>query len=175
VLSEPAEVNGFHLSEYATFFSVRVPGIRPPVALLMRLNVEQLSRVRGRQGQGQGQGSTVAVATPAGLQLTQQQAPPPAPFVDRDVADDLGTLYTAEVKNALVDAMLENSASLRIQPNEFLIVAARDSAPVDQLLPSDRVDYRTLMFRIKGADLSAYQAGQITIDEARKRVTVEEE
>jgi hypothetical protein len=52
-------------------------------------------------------------------------------------------------------------------------VAARDNEGRDTLAPQDPLEeVVTMIYRIKGADLIAYRAGQISRDEARKRVQV---
>jgi hypothetical protein len=82
--------------------------------------------------------------------------------------------YTSEVKEALIDAMLEGSGTLVIGPEEWLWVAARDNAPRDPLIPGDTTDFSTWIFRVKGSDLSDFRAGRITAEEARTRVEVRE-
>jgi len=82
--------------------------------------------------------------------------------------------YTQEVKSALVDAMIENSLPLSLGPEEWLTVAARDNVPHDPLIPGDKADFSTVIFRVKGGDLLAYRAGRITIDDVRKKVEIRE-
>jgi hypothetical protein len=86
--------------------------------------------------------------------------------------DDPGLAYTNEVKNALVDAMIEYGAPIPIADTEWLTIAARDSD--DSRLSGDLYDVSTIILRIRGADLSAYRARQISRDEALKRVDVRE-
>jgi hypothetical protein len=96
--------------------------------------------------------------------------------VDQIVIDDPNEAFTREVKEALVEAMIENSGPIAIGPEEFLAVAARDNARTDRLaVPSDAAsDLHTIMIRVKGSDLAAFREGRITMDEARKRVQVRE-
>jgi hypothetical protein len=92
--------------------------------------------------------------------------PAPAPIADPNL------LYTETVKNALIDAMLEYGGSMTLQPDEWLTVAARDAE--GPLSPAENYDPASLILRVKGSDLSAFQAKQITMEEARKRVEVRE-
>jgi hypothetical protein len=109
-----------------------------------------------------------ANAAPAAL------APTVAPTVP-DVLDDPGVVYTREIQNALIEAMIESSGPLAVADEEWLVVAARDNLPRDPLVPGDTTDFTTMYLRIKGADLSAFHAKRITMEEARKRVRVSDQ
>jgi hypothetical protein len=85
---------------------------------------------------------------------------------------DPNELYTDAVKTALIDAMLKYSAFLKIGADEWLTVAARDSD--GPLMPGQIDDSSTIVLRIKGSDLAAFQAGKLTRDEVLKRVEVKE-
>jgi hypothetical protein len=79
--------------------------------------------------------------------------------------------YRTEVKNQIMDAMLEYSVPLGIRPDEWLTVAARRHDDRPLIAPAD-TDARSVVIRIKGGDLTAYRAGQLTKDEALKRMEV---
>jgi hypothetical protein len=79
--------------------------------------------------------------------------------------------YRSAIRTALVDAMLEHTRGLRIAPNEWLTVAARSSDDRPRLAPADP-EGQTNLLSIKGSDLDAFLAGQITREEAIKRVDV---
>jgi hypothetical protein len=87
-------------------------------------------------------------------------------------ARDPNERYTEAVKNALIDAMLKYSAALKVGPEEWLTVAAQDSE--GPLTPGEVYDASTLVVRVKGSDLSAFQANRITRDEVLKKVEVRE-
>ena len=82
-------------------------------------------------------------------------------------------IYTVAVKDALIDAMLRYSQSLALGADEWLVVAARDRGEPG-VGADDPFDVTTIQLRIKGADLQAFHAGRLTLDEARKRVEVRE-
>ena len=76
------------------------------------------------------------------------------------------------MKDALVDAMLDYSGPMNLQPDEWLTIAARDSeGPV---VPGQLYEAMTIVLRVKGSDLAAYVSKQISRDDARKRVEVRE-
>jgi hypothetical protein len=108
--------------------------------------------------------STVAATTIA----------PAAPPVDPAVIDDPNGAYTREVSVAIVDAMIENSGPLPLGDDEWLTVAARDNIRPDRLVPGDTSNISSIVFRIKGADLAAYRAGRMTLEETRSHVEVKQ-
>jgi hypothetical protein len=85
--------------------------------------------------------------------------------------DDPEEAYRAEVGNALMDAMLDYSRGLSLETGEWLHIAARRHSDDPRLAPTD-TDARTVMIRVRGADLTQFLAGQISRDEARKRMDV---
>jgi hypothetical protein len=107
--------------------------------------------------------------------LPAQTFTPPVAPVDPGVVEDPNEGYTREVKQALVEAMLENSGPIALGPDEWLTVAARGNARMDRLgVGGDTGETHTIMFRVKGSDLAAFRESRITADEARKRVQVRE-
>lgn len=90
--------------------------------------------------------------------------------------EDPNVAYTREVQAAIIEAMIENSGPIGIGPDEWLIIAARDSSRVDRtVVTGDSLDVHTIMFRVKGSDLAAFRAGTLTLDEARGRVQIRED
>jgi hypothetical protein len=100
-------------------------------------------------------------------------ATPAAPQVDPALLIDPNDAYTEEVKAAIVDAMIEYSGALVIGADEWLTVAAKDNEPSTPFAPADP-DAKTILLRAKGADLAAFRAGRLTLEEVRKRVEVRE-
>jgi hypothetical protein len=116
-----------------------------------------------------GVGAQVAAQS---LEVVQPQAAAPAAGQTPAPVADPGELFTKSVATALVDAMLENSGSIVIAPDEWLTVAARDNAQGNRFVASDPSDVTTIVLRVKGSDLAAFQARRLTADEVRKRVEV---
>ena len=100
-----------------------------------------------------------------------------APGTDLDpvpmpILRDPNAAYREAIKLALIDAMLEHSRGINIQPDEWLTVAAhRGDSP---LAPNEIVTSSTLVLRIKGSDLAIYDADRTKKDEIRKRVEARE-
>ena len=109
-----------------------------------------------------------------GSVTTPSQAGPDGPVVNLAVLEDPNGVYTSEVSAAIVDAMIENSGPLPVAENEWLTVAARDNVRPDRLVPGDTSNISSIVFRVSGADLMAFRAGRLTMDEARKRVEIKQ-
>jgi hypothetical protein len=77
--------------------------------------------------------------------------------------------YRAEVKKALIDAMLDQSAALSLADGEWLTVAARGNEDRPRLAPGD-YESPIVQLSVKGSDLAAFQAKQITREEAIARI-----
>ncbi len=194
-LTGEAQVRGFRLDGFGVFFDVEVPALQPTVSWLLRATIvdngnalaqlkafvqkvpdatdrEELQRAlrqlelvmpSSRQRDDPGGARPVAERTNAGSQAA-----------DPLLVADPAAAYTREVKAALIDAMVENSGPLLVANEEWLAVAARDSEPANRLVPGDAYDTTTWVLRIKGADLAAFRAGRLTLQEARSRVEVRE-
>lgn len=155
-----ARAKGFTLDGYGVFFFVEIPALD----LSVMLTVETFEREAQRRLDSQ-------VSNPR--QDSQQQAvvPPAAKDALRNfTSDDPGQKYRDAVKRALIDAMLDNSKNLALQPDEWLTIAARGSE--GGLLTNEILLLRTVVLRVKGSDLADFLAGRLTQDEARQKVEV---
>jgi hypothetical protein len=107
-----------------------------------------------------------------------QAAPAPGSIIARKDLQDpnaVNRAYTHSVQNALIDAMIDYSLPMRLGPEEWLTVGARDNMQRDSLAPPDPYEeVVTILLRIKAADLAAYRAAQIDKDEVRRRVQIRE-
>lgn len=147
-----------------------------------RLEMErQLARIQAQLAPaaapapaGQGQGGRTASAALAAPAAEPAAGAPAAAATPRPAAVtvDPGQVFTEAVASALMDAMLENSGSIIIAPDEWLTVAARDNAQGSRFVASDPSDVLTIVLRVRGSDLEAFQARRLTPDEVRKRVEV---
>jgi hypothetical protein len=77
--------------------------------------------------------------------------------------------YSECVKEALIDAMLDNSRMLPLKPGQTLqlVDIPIDSAVQNQVYSSQS---RKLILSIQGDDLKAFHDGKITRDEAKQRI-----
>ena len=113
-----------------------------------------------------------SATTVANVQAPASGAAPAIPAKDLAILDDPAEAWRREVRSTLIDAMIEN-IGLNIGPDDYIVIAARGVLSSDRLV-ADAGDARTLEFRLKGSDLAAYRAQSITLEEARKRVSIRE-
>jgi hypothetical protein len=89
-----------------------------------------------------------------------------------DPKSDLKSVYFNDITTALVAAILDHGAPIGVGADEWLTVAARESADRG-FVPNDPNDTAmTFILRIKGSDLAALQERRLTKDEARKKVEI---
>ena len=199
---ENAHVRGYPLAGYGVFIDIEVPPLQGTFLLTLRdldqndlglqsalkalkahidaagdTNLQQaLKRVELQVAPVAVSSTTTAAAaaptrgarteTGAPATLTADEAASPDPIlVDPDGA------YHAEVQHQIMEAMLLYSVPLGIGPDEWLTVAARRHDERPLLAPADS-DARTVIIRIRGGDLAAFQAQKLTRDEALKRMDV---
>ena len=112
-------------------------------------------------------GSAAVASDPA----TAAPAPDPATAARDAILDDPVEAFRAEIRDALMNAMLDHGAALRLGPTDLLTLAARGSDDRSVLGPLND-DAQTIMISVTAADLAAYLSGQIGRDEARQRMTV---
>jgi hypothetical protein len=202
LISENARVRGFRLEGYGAFFDVIVPSVEGTMPWALRtldqndlglesslkalkshveaagdVNLEQaLRRVELQvspmmlastgalsRASAAARNVTGAVAGAAGEQA--------APSTPDPVLTDPAEAYRAEVKQALMDAMLDHSTALGIGDDEWLTVAARRNDDRPRLAPADS-EAGTMVIRVRGSDLSAFLARQISREEALQRIEV---
>jgi hypothetical protein len=199
-LGSPPRASGYLLPGYGMVFNVDVPLIQLPIlwdvlvrdaeyrnglAQLQRMRqqwttmppgrerdqlMEQINR--GEQQLGLGNVRDGARIGPNGVPAVP--AGGVGGFVPLKDADDPETVYSREVKEALIDAMLTNSQGLRVGPDEWLTVTAM-ARETNNAAPGQSVDSSRGIIRVKGSVLSAYRAGTITKEEARKQVEILEQ
>jgi hypothetical protein len=202
LISDNARVRGFRLEEYGVFFDVVVPSLDTTVLWSIRTldqnllglqsaireleahvkqagdaNLEQALRrielqvdpllVARTATPAAASGARNASGSVAAATVDDQPASPtPDPiFANPDEA------YRVEVTQALMDALIDHSSSLKIGPGEWLTIAARRNDDRPRLAPADS-DAQTFFIRLRGADLAAFLARQISREEALKRIEV---
>jgi hypothetical protein len=189
VLSGVPRARGFVLEGYGVFFDVEIPDMNQSVIWSM-MNIQRdraignaldslQSFITAAQSPGRDQAESALQqisktigpprpprnAPPAGQPAPGQVAATAAPMPDPD------KLYSESVKAALVDVMLDHSLQMSLGPDEWLTVAARASE--GPLPPAGLSDLITIVMRVKGSDLSVYQADPSKRDEIRERVKTE--
>ena len=199
LISDNARVRGFRLDGYGVFFDVVVPSLDTTILWSIRtldqnllglqsalkeleahikqagdVNLEQALRrielqvdpllvARTAAPVASSARSATGSVAAAAADVPQQAVDPI--FANPDEA------YRAEVTRALMEALLDHSSSLGIAPAEWLTIAARRNDERPRLAPAD-TDARTFFIRLRGSDLAAFLARQISREEALKRIEV---
>lgn len=191
LLTENARARGFRLEGYGVFFDVQVPSLEGTLPWVFRTldqndlgidsairtlrsfvnanaasandtNLQQALKRIELQVAPAGAAVATASATLASAQGSVQADP---------VFRNPNEAYRSAIRSALIDAMLEHSRGLGIGPSEWLTVAARSSDDRPRLAPADP-EGQTVLISVRGSDLSEFLGGQITKDEALKRLEV---
>jgi len=200
-ISGTARARGFRLDNYGVFFDVAVPSMRQSVAWTWRQldrdnsgTSDALLTLKNHLktvSDGGAKRDLEQAIRRLELQMGIPARPPADPTVTTGVQvstpaagvtarspidtrqDDPGATYTAEVKNALFDAMLDHSHALTIGADEWLAIAAHDDTD-PRLGGADPYDTVTFLMRIRGSDLQAFRAGRMTRADARLRIELKE-
>jgi len=197
LLTENARARGFRLDGYGVFFDVEVPSLEGTLPWSFRtldqndLGLDAALRTLRTYVQSAGndvnlqqalkrvelQVAPMTVATtgpPAATAVQASTAAAPGGTVSAPVNDPVfnnpDEAYRTEIREALIDAMLEHSRSLAVGPGERLTVAARRSDDRPRL--GIDTDAGTVVLSVKGSDLTAFLGGEITPQEARSRIEV---
>ena len=200
LLSENARVRGFRLDGYGVFFDVEVPSLEGTLPWSFRtLDQNDLglaSALKALQAHIEAAGDpdlqqalkrielqvgpmTAVMRSSAPAVVDTRAATgstPAAPGADArqpndQILNDPEEAYRGEVKQALMDAMLDHSAPLAIGPDEWLTLAARRNEDRSRLAPADS-DAQTIVIRANGADLAAFRASRVSREDAIKRIEV---
>jgi hypothetical protein len=198
MLTGMSRARGFRLDGYGVLFDVEFPSIRRSVMWSMRAlqrpDRQLLDAMREMRKNMQGPadaGARQAIdrdikdieaqikASEQGPMTAASTNPSAAgstvmPNSTADPKSDLKGLYFTEITNALIDAILDHGGPVGVGADEWLTVAARESADRG-FMPSDPNDTAmTFILRIKGADLQALRERRLTKDEARKKVELKQ-
>jgi hypothetical protein len=200
MLTGMSRARGFRLDGYGVLFDVEFPSIRRSVMWSMRAlqrpDRQLLDAMREMRKNMQGPGDAgarqaidrdikdieaqIKASEPQVGAMTAASAGPSGagPRVTAnstaDPKSDLKGVYFTEITNALIDAILDHGGPVGVGADEWLTVAARESADRG-FMPSDPNDTAmTFILRIKGADLQALRERRLTKDEARKKVELKQ-
>ena len=131
--------------------------------LLVARSATSTTSVTGATPVGSGTRNVNGSVAAATADVAQQAADP--------ILASPNEVYRAEVTKALMEALLDHSSSLGIGPTEWLTIAARRNDERPRLAPAD-TDAQTFFIRLRGSDLAAFLARQITREEALQRIEV---
>lgn len=200
--AENAHVRGFRLDGFGVFFDIEVPSLQGSLLWSLRtldqndlglasalqalkkhvdtagdVDLKQaLKRIELQMPMLPAAMSGPAVPASTGARLltgapaTAPDKPALDPAADPILRDPLEA-YRAEIQRQIQEAMVNYSSALALGPDEWLTIGARGHYERPLIAPAD-TDQRTVIIKIKGSDLRAMQAGQITREEAIKRMEV---
>ena len=200
LLLDNARVIGYRIEDYGIFFNVEVPSLETTMTWAVRTldqndlgfesalkavktyveasgdaNLDQAWRrvelqvaPLGSPGGGPANTGGVSARTVSGsAAFASDTAPDPTDPILSNPED----VFRAEVVQALIDSMLDYSSALGLSADEWLTVGARRNevrpriGPVDSKAP-------TFVIRVRGRELTAFRSGQLSREEAIKRVEV---
>ncbi len=186
LVNDNARARGFRLDGYGVFFDVVVPSLDTTVLWSIRTLDQNLlgfqSALRELEAHIKESGDVNLEQALRRIELqvdpllvarsatSATPAVPVAPPADPIFADP-NEAYRAEVTRALMESLLDHSSSLGVEPSEWLTIAARRNEERPRLAPAD-TDAQTFFIRLRGSDLAAFLARQITREEALKRIDV---
>ena len=182
MLSGAPKVRGFRLDGYGVFFDVEVPALRLPVTWPLRYVIQDdtaavnaaLNELRQIVAQQLPRERDRFELLARRLEL-RASIPQATPRTGNPMVTAPDEAYTKAVREALIDAMIENSGPLPVGPEEWLAVAARDNVPRDPLIPGDTAGLNTLTFKVKGSVLAAFRAGRQSLEDTRAKVEVRQD
>jgi hypothetical protein len=199
MLLDNARVRGFRIDGYGVVFDAEVPSLETTLYSVFRtldqnglglqsavkalksyieasgnVELEQAMRRIEVQIAPADQVSTtgdVSRRTVSGAAAAAPAAQRPSDDSNDPILNDPVAAFHAEVIKALSDAMLDHSSPLAIAPDERLTVAARGNEVRPRLGPLDS-NARTFIVSVRGSDLGAFRAGQLSREDVLKRVEV---
>jgi hypothetical protein len=202
MLLENARVRGFRLDQYGVFFDVEVPSLEISTlysafrtldqnGLGLESALKALKSYIGASGNADleqairrievqiapaAQAATTADVSGAGTVARSAALTPAARPASDEGSDPILTdplaAFHAEVMRALSEAMLDHSGPLAIGPDEWMTVAARGIEVRPRIGPPDS-NAQTFFVSVRGSDLAAFRAGQLSREDAIKRVLEE--
>jgi hypothetical protein len=151
--TEEATARGVQLRGYGFYFDVQVPDIQSTTIVL------DMMAARQRRG-----GPSQPVSALGSVSDDPMTVAPPVFDTDRE--------YSAYVRAALIDTLLDSSGVLSLSPGEHLTVAV---SGIERRGPNPlyRPDSGKLMLTIAATDLAELRQGRITRDEAKARIAAE--
>jgi hypothetical protein len=202
LLLDNARVIGYRLEDYGVFFNVEVPSLETTLTWAVRtldqndLGLDSALKAVKAHVEASGDanldqawrrvelevtplanaGGLPTGAAPVSARTLSGSAAfaadsPVAPDPADPILSNPEEVFRAEVVQALIDSMLDHSAALGVGPSEWLTIGARRNEVRPRLGPLDN-KAPTFVIRVRGNDLAAFRSGQLSREEAIKRVEV---
>jgi hypothetical protein len=199
LLSQPPRVRGVRLEGYGVVFDIDVPTLQSTsiwsLQTLDQNNLGLESAMNEVRAHVNASGDTnlkqalqrIELAVPLPTLVNTQGAPaapprqttgsalaandtPQADSAPDPIVANPGEAYHTQIQDALMEAMLDHSRGLGINPDERLTVIA-GGVDIQPLAGLDSDGYMAVI-SIKGSDLADFLANRISHDEARQRIQV---
>ena len=151
-------------------FFVEVPGILPVTLLTMRQQPVGPLPPSDRAVPITPTPATTSRTTAVPGKVTGAAMPEPDPMrpAATPATFDPERVYSDRVREAIIDALLDSSKSLPFKDNDRVSVTA---APAPLPYPNPLEPRRKMLIvQIAGVDLAAFHRGEITKDEAKRRI-----
>ena len=202
LLLDNARVIGYRIEDYGIFFNVEVPSLETTMTWAVRTldqndlglesalkavkahidasgdaNLDQAWRrvelqvaPLGPPGGAPGDANAVSARTVSGSAAFAPDTAAPGDPTD-PILSNPEEVFRAEVVQSLIDSMLDHSSALGLAANEWLTVGARRNEVRPRIGPLDS-KAPTFVIRVRGSDLAAFRSGQLSREDAIKRVEV---
>ena len=198
LLVENARVRGYRLDGYGIFFDIDVPSLETTLYVALQtldqngLGLQSaMSQVRSFiQAQAANDANLMQALKRIELQLpvaltgapdvpNARSAAGSAAFAANDspaggandpILTNPAEVFRFEVMQSIIDALLDYSAPLGIAPEEWLSVGVRRNEARPRIGLDNNA--QTYIARVRGSDLAAFRTGQISREDAIKRVEV---
>jgi hypothetical protein len=200
LLLDNARVIGYRIEDYGIFFNVEVPSLETTMTWAVRtldqndLGLESaLKAVKAHidasgdpnldQAWRRVELQVAPLGTPGGVPgdanaVSARKVSGSAAFAPDTAGDPTDPIlsnpeevFRAEVVQSLIDSMLDHSSALGLAANEWLTVGARRNEVRPRIGPLDS-KAPTFVIRVRGSELAAFRSGQLSREEAIKRVEV---
>ncbi len=195
MLSGTGHARGFRIEGYGVFFDVEVP--RLPQSMIWSMQVISrnndaailrdlgemralLARVSDEKTRGdlqqqinkvEARVSGVPPGAPMNAGQSVRRAGQPLQTQPAQMKSP-DEIYTEEVQNSLVRAILDQAGAIEIGPDEWLTVAALDSEGTPRMPTLGDMNLSTMYFTVQGKTLAALRSGQMSREEARKNIRI---
>jgi hypothetical protein len=103
----------------------------------------------------------------AGVVAADPMGPAPTP---QQTLLDFRVVYQTQVREALVDAIVDNSGALLLGTGDAVLVIAGGIDPPLTGNPLYRRTSHRLVLRAKGADFAAFREGRLSREELKQRI-----
>jgi hypothetical protein len=165
--SEPI-VRGYPVPEYGFAFEVQIPMILDSGMQLLTMRSVRPPLASAAQAQGVRVGSAGTTTAAAGTVAADPMTA--SPVLDNFSSEAAANaFYTSCVKEALIDAMIDNSVALPLNEKAtlLLVVSGMERMSANPLY---RTRERRLILTVKSADLTEFRAGKLPREQVKERI-----